>query len=47
AIGLAATFAASIFHYVGIGPNRVSREEEESALEDIDSGNSDCGETKK
>lgn len=28
AIGFAATFAASIFHYVGVGPNRVHDEEE-------------------
>ena len=28
AIGFAATFAASIFHYVGVGPNRVEEEEE-------------------
>jgi formate dehydrogenase iron-sulfur subunit len=24
AVGFAATFAASIFHYVGVGPNRVT-----------------------
>lgn len=28
AVGFAATFAASIFHYVGVGPNRVHDEEE-------------------
>ncbi|PHM39636.1 formate dehydrogenase subunit beta [Xenorhabdus mauleonii] len=37
----------SIFHYVGIGPNRVSEEEEESALKDIDSDNENNGEVKK
>ncbi|MGL4456488.1 MAG: formate dehydrogenase subunit beta [Plesiomonas sp.] len=31
AIGFAATFAASLFHYVGVGPNRVSQDEEEDA----------------
>lgn len=35
AVGFAATFAAAIFHYVGIGPNRVSKKEEEEALKDI------------
>ncbi|MGO0235141.1 formate dehydrogenase N subunit beta transmembrane domain-containing protein, partial [Escherichia coli] len=35
AVGFAATFAAAIFHYVGIGPNRVSKREEEEALKDI------------
>jgi formate dehydrogenase iron-sulfur subunit len=28
AVGFAATFAASIFHYVGVGPNRAEEEEE-------------------
>jgi formate dehydrogenase iron-sulfur subunit len=28
AVGFAATFAASVFHYVGVGPNRVHDEEE-------------------
>lgn len=27
AIGFAATFAASVFHYVGVGPNRVDEEQ--------------------
>ncbi len=27
AVGFAATFAASIFHYVGVGPNRADEEE--------------------
>ncbi|KPD03989.1 formate dehydrogenase subunit beta [Moellerella wisconsensis] len=35
AIGFAATFAGALFHYVGIGPNRVSTKEEEEALEDM------------
>ena len=35
AVGFAATFAAAIFHYVGIGPNRVSKKDEEEALEDL------------
>ena len=28
AVGFAATFAASIFHYVGVGPNRAEEEED-------------------
>jgi formate dehydrogenase iron-sulfur subunit len=28
AVGFAATFAASIFHYVGVGPNRADEEED-------------------
>jgi formate dehydrogenase iron-sulfur subunit len=28
AIGFAATFAASVFHYVGIGPNRVEDDDD-------------------
>ena len=28
AIGFAATFAASVFHYVGVGPNRADDEED-------------------
>ena len=31
AVGFAATFAASVFHYVGIGPNRVEEEDEDQA----------------
>ena len=27
-VGFAATFAASIFHYVGVGPNRAEEEED-------------------
>ncbi|WP_380182521.1 formate dehydrogenase subunit beta [Kalamiella sp. sgz302252] len=30
AIGFAATFAVSLFHYVGVGPNRVEEEEQDS-----------------
>jgi formate dehydrogenase iron-sulfur subunit len=29
AIGFAATFAASVFHYVGVGPNRVDEDEDD------------------
>lgn len=29
AVGFAVTFAASIFHYVGVGPNRVEEDEGE------------------
>ncbi|MDC9593887.1 formate dehydrogenase N subunit beta transmembrane domain-containing protein [Xenorhabdus sp. IM139775] len=47
AIGFAATFAASIFHYVGIGPNRVSKEEEESALKDMEADKANHEEVKK
>ena len=28
AVGFAATFAASIFHYVGVGPNRAEEEDD-------------------
>ncbi|WP_305955443.1 formate dehydrogenase N subunit beta transmembrane domain-containing protein, partial [Klebsiella grimontii] len=28
AVGFAVTFAASIFHYVGVGPNRAEEEED-------------------
>ncbi|MCE1645055.1 formate dehydrogenase subunit beta, partial [Enterobacter hormaechei] len=35
--GFAATFAASLFHYVGIGPNRVTEEDEENARRDTES----------
>lgn len=31
AVGFAVTFAASIFHYVGVGPNRAEKEDEEEA----------------
>ncbi|EYU13946.1 formate dehydrogenase N subunit beta transmembrane domain-containing protein [Photorhabdus aegyptia] len=34
AVGFAATFAASIFHYVGIGPNRTNEQDEEHARQD-------------
>jgi formate dehydrogenase iron-sulfur subunit len=30
AVGFAATFAASIFHYVGVGPNRVTEEHDDN-----------------
>ncbi|MDI6937008.1 formate dehydrogenase N subunit beta transmembrane domain-containing protein, partial [Serratia sp. Se-PFBMAAmG] len=33
AIGFAATFAASVFHYVGVGPNRVEEDEDENLHE--------------
>ncbi|WP_273000965.1 formate dehydrogenase N subunit beta transmembrane domain-containing protein, partial [Salmonella enterica] len=28
AFGFAATFAASVFHYVGVGPNRAEEEDD-------------------
>ena len=34
AIGFAATFAASVFHYVGVGPNRVEEEDDEDDVKD-------------
>lgn len=34
AIGFAATFAASVFHYVGVGPNRVEDEDEHDESHD-------------
>jgi formate dehydrogenase iron-sulfur subunit len=34
AIGFAATFAASVFHYVGVGPNRVEEDEDEGEAHD-------------
>ncbi|MBG6245479.1 formate dehydrogenase subunit beta [Candidatus Symbiopectobacterium sp. 'North America'] len=34
AIGFAATFAASVFHYVGVGPNRVEEEDDEDEVKD-------------
>ena len=48
AVGFAATFAAAIFHYVGIGPNRVSKKDEEEALEDLhDAMSSDTSKSKE
>jgi formate dehydrogenase iron-sulfur subunit len=58
AIGFAVTFAASIFHYVGVGPNRVEEEEDDKpdptpsdtaskAPEPITTEHSDGKETRK
>ncbi|MBG3013969.1 formate dehydrogenase subunit beta [Proteus faecis] len=36
AVGFAATFAGAIFHYLGVGPNRTTEEDEEEALKEME-----------
>ncbi|WYW99083.1 formate dehydrogenase subunit beta [Proteus vulgaris] len=36
AVGFAATFAGAIFHYLGVGPNRTTEEDEEGALKEME-----------
>ncbi len=36
AVGFAATFAGAIFHYLGVGPNRTTEEDEEAAQKEME-----------
>ena len=36
AVGFAATFAGAIFHYLSVGPNRATEEDEEEALKEME-----------
>ncbi|WP_193017187.1 formate dehydrogenase subunit beta [Proteus sp. FME41] len=36
AVGFAATFAGAMFHYLGVGPNRTTEEDEEEALKEME-----------
>lgn len=36
AVGFAATFAGAIFHYLGVGPNRTTEEDEKEALKEME-----------